>query len=60
MKLGVLSSSVLAQAESILQEICSPLSIEASLELEQLLAEGYYGNAERPNRWSDKVATRFM
>ncbi|WP_172564302.1 hypothetical protein [Vibrio navarrensis] len=60
MKLGVLSTSVLAQAESILQEICSPLSIEASLELEQLLAEGYYGNAERPNRWSDKVRYAFQ
>ncbi|MEZ9436596.1 AVAST type 1 anti-phage system protease Avs1b [Vibrio lentus] len=59
MKLGVLSSSVLAQAESILQETCSPLSLEASLELEQLLAEGYYGNTERPNRWSDKVRYAF-
>lgn len=60
MKLGVLRTSVLAQAESILREICSPLSIEASLELEQLLAEGYYGNAERPNRWSDKVRYAFQ
>ncbi len=56
----MLSTSVLAQTESILQEICSPLSIEASLELEQLLAEGYYGNAERPNRWSDKVRYAFQ
>ncbi|MCS0325012.1 AVAST type 1 anti-phage system protease Avs1b [Vibrio diabolicus] len=59
-KLDVLSASVLAQAESILQEICLPLSIEASLELEQLLAEGYYGNVERPNRWLDKVRYAFQ
>ncbi|MGR2868132.1 hypothetical protein [Vibrio vulnificus] len=59
-KLGVLSTSVVAQAESILQEICLPLSIEASLELEQLLAEGYYGNVERPNRWLDKVRYAFQ
>ena len=54
-KLCLTKTSVLNKAESILQEVCSPLSIEDSLELEQLLAEGHYGNATRPNRWSDKV-----
>ncbi len=54
-KLGLTKTSVVNKAESILQEVCSPLSIEDSLELEQLLAKGHYGNAKQPNRWSDKV-----
>ncbi|PSJ48244.1 hypothetical protein C7H85_05125 [Zobellella endophytica] len=59
-KLGLTKNSVVNRAETILQEVCSPLSIEDSLELEQLLAEGYYGNAKRPNRWSDKVCYAFQ
>lgn len=54
-KLGLTKTSVVNKAESILQEVCFPLSIEDSLELEQLLVEGHYGDAKRPNRWSDKV-----
>jgi hypothetical protein len=59
-KQGLTKTSVVNKAESILQEVCSPLSVEDSLELEQLLAEGYYGNASSPNRWSDKVCYAFQ
>lgn len=59
-KLGLAKTIVVNKAESILQEVCSPLSIEDSFELEQLLAEGYYGNASSPNRWSDKVCYAFQ
>ncbi|ENE5200188.1 serine protease [Vibrio parahaemolyticus] len=59
-KLGLTKSSVVNKAKSILQEVCSPLSVEDSLELEQLLAEGHYGNASSPNRWSDKVCFAFQ
>lgn len=59
-KLGLASASVVAQTESLLKEMCSPLSIEVSLELEQLLAEGYSGNAKHPNRWSDRVCNAFQ
>lgn len=59
-KLNLTSASIVAQAESLLEEACSPLSIEVCLELEQLLAEGYYGNAKCPNRWSDRVCNAFQ
>lgn len=59
-KLNLTSASIVAQAESLLEDACSPLSIEVCLELEQLLAEGYYGNAKRPNRWSDRVCNAFQ
>ncbi|HHF2953601.1 TPA: AVAST type 1 anti-phage system protease Avs1b [Vibrio diabolicus] len=59
-KLGLTKTGVVNQAKSILKDVCSPVSIEDSLELEQLLAEGYYGNAKHPNRWSDKVCYAFQ
>ncbi|ASM52751.1 hypothetical protein PNIG_a0433 [Pseudoalteromonas nigrifaciens] len=53
--LGFLSTGVVTEAESILKVICSSFSANISLELEQLLAEGYYGNVKNPVRWQDKV-----
>ncbi|HDX8333745.1 TPA: trypsin-like peptidase domain-containing protein [Raoultella ornithinolytica] len=59
-KLGLTSAYVLTQAESALKDVCLPLSIEVCLELEQLLAEGYYENTKYPNRWSDRVRYVFQ
>lgn len=59
-KLGLTSAYVLTQAESILKDMCLPLSIEVCLELEQLLAEGYYDNTKCPNRWSDRICYAFQ
>ena len=58
--LGFTTPELLNQAESILQKTCSPISIEDSIEIEKLLAEGYYGNTTRPIRWSDKVSYAFQ
>ncbi|HCZ8411909.1 TPA: serine protease [Proteus mirabilis] len=59
-KLGLTGINVIEKAESLLKEVCSPLSIEVSLEIEQLLAQGYNGNSNYPKRWLDKVSYVFQ
>lgn len=59
-KLGLTTVGIVTQAELVLQELCSPLSLDICMELEQLLAEGYYGKTSSPKRWSDKVNYAFQ
>lgn len=59
-KMRLTTAAVVDKAESVLQKVCLPLSIEECFELEQLLAEGHYGNATPPNRWVDKVCYAFQ
>ncbi len=54
-KLGLTGINVIEKAESLLKEVCSPLSIEVSLEMEKLLAIGCNGSSNYPQRWLDKV-----
>lgn len=58
--LGLVDSNLIHRATLLMEEICSPLSIETSLEIEQLLAEGYSGNAKHPHRWTAKVRYVFQ
>ncbi|MFT7278685.1 MAG: hypothetical protein ACI8WI_002220 [Pseudoalteromonas distincta] len=52
---GAINNEVVAKAEKMMREICSPLPIEKALELEELLAEGYSSSTTPPQRWKDKV-----
>lgn len=53
--LGITNSSLIDHATSIMQDICSPLTLETCLEIEELLAQGYYSNNNNPIRWRAKV-----
>uniref|UniRef100_UPI003009A1A7 hypothetical protein n=1 Tax=Acinetobacter sp. 85 TaxID=3098763 RepID=UPI003009A1A7 len=55
-KLGVVNSSLIQQTTSILEALCSPLTLETVHEIESLLSEGYYANKEDPLRWRAKVS----
>jgi hypothetical protein len=59
-KLGLVNSELVERVTTVMQEQCSPLTIETSLELEQLLAEGARGNASRPERWKAKLCFAFQ
>lgn len=55
-KLGVVNSSLVQQMTLIMQDMCSPLTLETSYEIEKLLSEGYYANKNDPLRWRAKVS----
>lgn len=55
-KLGVVNSSLIQQTTSILEALCSPLTLETVHEIESLLSDGYYANKEDPLRWRAKVS----
>lgn len=55
-KLGVVNSSLVQQMTSIMQDMCSPLTLDTSYEIEKLLSEGYYANKNDPLRWRAKVS----
>ncbi|MBM7072755.1 trypsin-like peptidase domain-containing protein [Shewanella sp. 202IG2-18] len=54
-QIGLVNSDLVEQATSIMEGLCSPIPLETSLEIEQLLAEGASGNINQPTRWSTKV-----
>lgn len=53
--LGVTNSSLVECATSIMQDICSPLTLKTCLGIEELLAQGYYANKNNPIRWRAKA-----
>lgn len=54
--MGLATQELVERATTIIQEVCTPLSIETNIELEQLLAEGFRDNSEHPlGRWMAKV-----
>lgn len=54
--MGLATQELVERATTIIQEVCTPLSIEANIELEQLLAEGFRDNSDHPlGRWMAKV-----
>lgn len=55
-KLGVVNSSLIQQTTSILEALCSPLTLETVHEIESLLSDGYYANKKDPLRWRAKVS----
>lgn len=58
--IGLVSPDLVERATTVMKEQCLPLSIETSLEIEQLLAEGARGNTSRPGRWEAKVRFAFQ
>lgn len=55
-ELGLATDKLVERANAALNEACAPLSIETSIELEQLLAEGFSDHADHPlGRWKAKV-----
>lgn len=54
--LGLVKESFLQHATLIMQEICSPLTLETSYKIETLLSDGYYANKKDPLRWKAKVS----
>jgi hypothetical protein len=57
---GLVSSELIQRATTVIEEQCSPLSVETCLEIEQLLAEGLRGNANQSGRWEAKVRFAFQ
>lgn len=55
-KLGVVNSALVQQTTSILETLCSPLTLETVHEIEKLLSDGYYANKNDPIRWRAKVS----
>ncbi|MEQ1297386.1 AVAST type 1 anti-phage system protease Avs1b [Acinetobacter soli] len=55
-KLGVVNSALVQQTTSILETLCSPLTLEIVHEIEKLLSDGYYANKNDPIRWRAKVS----
>lgn len=53
--LGLANSTLVERSTSIMQDICSPLALETCLEIEELLAQGYYLNRKHSIRWLAKV-----
>lgn len=55
-ELGLATDKLVERANAALNEACAPLTIETSIELEQLLAEGFSDHADHPlGRWKAKV-----
>lgn len=55
-KLGVINSSLIQHTTSILETLCSPLTLDTVYEIESLLSDGYYANKKDPLRWQAKVS----
>lgn len=54
--MGLATNELVERATTVLQETCAPLSIETTIELEGLLAEGFSANANHPlGRWKAKT-----
>lgn len=54
--MGLATDELVKRANVVITEACSPLSITTSIELEQLLAEGFSDRADHPlGRWKAKV-----
>lgn len=54
--MGLATQALVERATTAIQAACAPLSVETSIELEQLLAEGFREDAEHPlGRWMAKV-----
>ncbi|WP_215398796.1 AVAST type 1 anti-phage system protease Avs1b [Rheinheimera oceanensis] len=54
--MGLATDELVERANTAIKEACAPLSIETSIELEQLLAEGFSDHADHPlGRWKAKV-----
>ena len=54
--MGLATTELVECATTIIEDICSPLSIETSIELEQLLSEGFRESDNHPlGRWMAKV-----
>lgn len=57
---ALLREDVINNTSAILDAHCSPVSIDDSLALEKLLAEGYRGNNLSPSRWEARVRFAFQ
>lgn len=54
--MGLATKELVERARAVLQEACAPLSIETTIELEHLLAEGFNDNSDHPlGRWIARV-----
>ena len=54
--MGLATPELVERATTIMQEACTPLSVETNIELEQLLAEGFRDDSGHPlGRWMAKV-----
>lgn len=58
--IGLVNTKLVERATLIMEALCSPMSLETTLEIEQLLAEGCLGNANKPPRWLAKVRFAFQ
>jgi hypothetical protein len=57
---GLVNPELVERATAVMREQCLPFSIETSIEIEQLLAEGVWGDSKRPVRWMAKVRFAFQ
>lgn len=54
--MGLATQALVERATTAIRNACAPLSVETSIELERLLAEGFREDAEHPlGRWKAKV-----
>jgi len=54
--MGLATTELVERATAVIEDICSPLSIETSIEIEQLLSEGFRESDNHPlGRWMAKV-----
>jgi len=54
--MGLATQELVERATTAIRDACAPLSVETSIELEHLLAEGFREDAEHPlGRWKAKV-----
>lgn len=54
--MGLATTELAERATTVIEDICSPLPIETSIELEQLLSEGFRESDNHPlGRWMAKV-----
>lgn len=59
--MGLATMELVECATTVIEDICSPLSIETNIELEQLLSEGFRESDNHPlGRWMAKVRFAFQ